>query len=525
MATSTQHDKSFFNTLMVATGIFLSRIAGLIRDRVFAHFLGNSDAADAFRAAFRIPNFLQNLFGEGVLSASFIPVYAKLIAQNKHDEAAKVANAIAGILSLLISTLVFIGIVITPFLIAVIAPGFEGQKRELTITLVRILFPGAGVLVFSAWCLGILNSHGKFFLSYSAPVVWNVVIIITLILFGDSSSQDELAKYAAAGSVIGSLMQLLMQLPVVIGILHHIKLSLTVKTNEVKTILKNFVPVFISRGVVQISAYIDALLASLLPTGALAGLSYAQTLYMLPISLFGMSVSAAELPAMSKVSGNTSDVAKGLQKRINNSIKRIAFYIVPSTVGFFILGDCIVAAIYQTGKFTTRDTFFVWMVLAGSTVGLFATTQSRLFSSAFYAMHDTKTPLKFALIRVALSSTLGYYASQYAPYFLHINTLYGTVGITVASGLSGWVEYRMLRYTLSKVVGKVTLGKRYIVSLWICALIAAGIAYPIKSMLHYHPITIALVVLSLYGIIYFALSLLFKIDEMKNLLSMIGIKK
>ncbi|MBP8178317.1 MAG: murein biosynthesis integral membrane protein MurJ, partial [Spirochaetes bacterium] len=286
---------------MVATGIFLSRIAGLIRDRVFAHFLGNSDAADAFRAAFRIPNFLQNLFGEGVLSASFIPVYAKLIAQNKHDEAAKVANAIAGILSLLISTLVFIGIVITPFLIAVIAPGFEGQKRELTITLVRILFPGAGVLVFSAWCLGILNSHGKFFLSYSAPVVWNVVIIITLILFGDSSSQDELAKYAAAGSVIGSLMQLLMQLPVVIGILHHIKLSLTVKTNEVKTILKNFVPVFISRGVVQISAYIDALLASLLPTGALAGLSYAQTLYMLPISLFGMSVSAAELPAMSKV--------------------------------------------------------------------------------------------------------------------------------------------------------------------------------------------------------------------------------
>jgi len=163
--------------------------------------------------------------------------------------------------------------------------------------------------------------------------------------------------------------------------------------------------------------------------------------------------------------------------------------------------------------------------LAGSTVGLFATTQSRLFSSAFYAMHDTKTPLKCALIRVALSSTLGYCASQYAPYFLHINTLYGTVGITVASGLSGWVEYRMLRYTLSKVVGKVTLGKRYIVSLWICALIAAGVAYSIKSMLHYHPITIALIVLSLYGIIYFALSLLFKIDEMKNLLSMIGIKK
>lgn len=520
-----QKDKSLFNTIMVATGIFLSRIAGLIRDRVFAHYFGNSDAADAFRAAFRIPNFLQNLFGEGVLSASFIPVYAKLLAENKHKEATKLAQSIAGILSLLISSLVLLGILITPLLIDIIAPGFQGQKRELTILLVRIFFPGAGILVFSAWCLGILNSHGKFFLSYSAPVLWNVIIIITLIFFGDSSLQNDLATYTAAGSVAGSVLQLLIQLPVVISILKSFRLQFVVKSNEVKTVIKNFIPVFFGRGVVQVSAYVDSLLASLLPTGAVAALSYAQTLYMLPISLFGMSVSAAELPAMSKVIGPKEEIAKKLQARINSSIKRIAFYVVPSTIAFFILGDIIVGAIYQTGEFTVKDTAFVWAVLAGSTVGLLAITQSRLYSSAFYAMNDTRTPLKFAIIRVMLASIVGFFASQYVPLLLGIDKLYGTVGITAASGFSGWIEYRLLRSNISKRIGSVGLPKRYLLYLWVSALCAASIAFVFKLYLDYHPLILAVTVLPIYGIVYFIVTFIFRIEEIMNILKIIGFKK
>jgi len=136
---------------MVAAGIFFSRFAGLIRDRVFAHYFGNTDAADAFRAAFRIPNFLQNLFGEGVLSASFIPVYARLRAEQKDEEAGKLAEAIFALLLLATTVLVALGIFATPWLIDAIAPGFHGEKRELTVRLVRILFPGAGLLVFSAF--------------------------------------------------------------------------------------------------------------------------------------------------------------------------------------------------------------------------------------------------------------------------------------------------------------------------------------------------------------------------------------
>src|SRR5580658_6515599 len=162
---------------LVAAGIFLSRISGLVRDRVFAHYFGNSDAADAFRAALRIPNFLQNLFGEGVLSASFIPVYAGLLAREKREEAGRVAGAVFAILALLTSVLVLAGVLATPLLSYAIALGFHGAKRDLLNSLVRILFPGAGLLVLSAWCLGILNSHRRFFLSYSVPVVWNATMI------------------------------------------------------------------------------------------------------------------------------------------------------------------------------------------------------------------------------------------------------------------------------------------------------------------------------------------------------------
>src|SRR5436309_11390903 len=188
---------------LVAAGIFLSRIAGLIRERVFAHYFGNSDTADVFRAAIRIPNFLQNLFGEGVLSASFIPVYARLRALGKDEEASDVADAVATLLALVTAVLVLIGVLATPYIIDAIAPGFHGAKRELTIRLVRILFPGAGLLVMSAWSLGILNSHRKFFLSYTAPVIWNVAMIATMVIFR-AKDLTTLAIYFAWGSVVGS---------------------------------------------------------------------------------------------------------------------------------------------------------------------------------------------------------------------------------------------------------------------------------------------------------------------------------
>ena len=335
------------HAFLVGAGILLSRIAGLIRERVFAHYFGNSDAADAFKAAFRIPNFLQNLFGEGVLSASFIPVYAGLLARQDDEEARRTAGAVASLLALATSIIVLLGVLTTPYLIDAVAPGFHGAKRELTIRLVRILFPGAGLLVFSAWCLGVLNSHRRFFLSYSAGVIWNLAMIATLWGFGGHRTQYSLAVMVGWGSVVGSGLQVALQLPIVVRLLRGLRLSLNYRAENVKTVVHNFVPVFIGRGVVQISGYVDAWLASWLGTGALSAFSYAQILFTLPVSLFGMSVSAAELPHMSGALGDEQEVAAALRARLDPGLRQIAFFVLPSVVGFLALGDVIVAAVYQ----------------------------------------------------------------------------------------------------------------------------------------------------------------------------------
>src|SRR3989442_15657648 len=206
--------KTSRSAFLVATGILFSRLAGLVRLRVFAYYFGlESDAADAFNAAFRIPNFLQNLFGEGALSASFIPVYATLVSRGEGREADRVPGAVGSLLALGVAAIVLVGVLATPVLIAAIAPGFTGAKRELTIQIVRVLFPGAGLLVLSAWCLGVLNSHNRFLLSYTAPVMWNAAMIATLIIYG-RSTLPQLAILLAWGSVIGSALQFAVQLPV-----------------------------------------------------------------------------------------------------------------------------------------------------------------------------------------------------------------------------------------------------------------------------------------------------------------------
>src|SRR5215212_2257625 len=408
---------------LVGAGILLSRIVGVVRQRVFAYFLGNSDAMDAFNAAFRIPNFLQNVFGEGALSASFIPVYAKLLAGRdgeteaeraaRQEEADRVAWSVFTLLALVVSVLVLVGVLATPLLINAIAPGFAGEKRALTEQLVRIFFPGAGLLVLSAWCLGVLNSHRRFFLSYTAPVVWNIALIASLAWAGwparpfplsDLGVWGRVAAFAAWGSVMGSALQFAVQLPTVLRLLRRVRPALGVGNAHVRTVLRNFVPVFVSRGVVQISAFVDAWLASWLGTGAVAALGYAQSLYTLPVSLFGISVSAAELPEMSSATGEQSEDAEKLRLRLTAGLRQIAYFIVPSAVAILTLGDVMVAALYQSGKFGRADTLYVWAILAGSAVGLLASTLGRLYASTYYALHDTRTPLRYAVVRVFLTT-------------------------------------------------------------------------------------------------------------------------
>lgn len=507
------------SAVFVAAGILVSRLAGLVRTRFFAHYFGLSAEGDAFAAGFRIPNFLQNLFGEGALSASFIPVYASLVAREDRREADRVAGAVASILTLLVSGLVLIGVLATPLLIDAIAPGFTGAKRELTIQIVRILFPGAGLLVLSAWCLGVLNSHHRFLLSYAAPVMWNAAMIATMIIYGRAALPD-LALKLAWGSVAGSALQFAVQLPVVLRIAPDLKLIFDTASEHVRTVIRNFVPVFISRGVVQVSAYIDSLIASLLPTGAVVGLTNAQLLYTLPVSLFGISVSAAELPAMAGTLGADPAGATKLQQRLNSGLRQIAFFVVPSAMAFVALGDVVAAALLQTGRFSHSDALYVWGILAGSGVGLLASTLGRLYSSTYYALRDTRTPLRYALVRVALTTVLGYLFAIPLPRALGMNTVWGAAGLTASAGIAGWVEMLMLRRTLNSRIGHTGLPLDYIVKLWGAAVAGGIVAWLLKLTLPpMHPAMAAVIILGPYGLVFLGTTFLLHVSEASTAVS------
>jgi putative peptidoglycan lipid II flippase len=506
--------------VLVAIGIFVSRIFGLVRVRVFSHYFGlQSDAADAFNAAFRIPNLLQNLFGEGALSASFIPVYARLLAHEEHEEADRVAGAIAGLLALTVSILVLVGVLATPLLIDLIAPGFQGERRVLVVRYVRILFPGAGLLVISAWCLGILNSHHRFFVSYAAPVAWNLAMIGALVGLGGRMDLASLATALAWASVAGSALQVAVQLPMVRRLVGRLRLSLGRSSRHVREVVRNFWPVFVSRGVSQLSGYIDQWIGSWLPTGAITGLTNAQLLYTLPVSLFGMSVSAAELPAMARATGSDAAIAAQLRGRLEAGLRQIAFFVVPSAVAFAALGDLVAGVIFQTGRFGRADAVYVWGILAGSAVGLLASTFARLYSSTYWALRDTRTPLRYATVRVVLTAVFGYLCAVPLPAWLGVEPRWGAAGLTASAGVAGWVEFALLRRTLSGRIGHVSIAPSFLARLWVSAVLAAVGGYAVKLALGArHPLAVGVLALGLYGLVYLAMTIAFRVPQASQLL-------
>jgi len=505
---------------VVAAGILLSRIAGLVRESIFAHYLGNSEAADAFKAGFRIPNILQNLLGEGVLSASFIPVYSRLLSKGEEEEANLLAWAVGSLLSLAVAILVVAGVTAAPWLIAAIAPGFHGDKRELTIRLVQILFPGAGLLVLSAWCLGVLNSHHRFFASYTAPVAWNAAIIAALVFYGPRTSQQRLAVEVAWGSVAGAMLQIVVQLPQTLQLLGRLRLHFVKLRAEIGIVLNNLLPVVASRGVAQISGYIDNLLASLLPTGAVAALNYAQILYLLPVSLFGMSVAAAELPTMSRASAAEAERAGDtLRARLNAGLRQISFMVVPSAAAFLVIGDVIVGLIFQSGEFTRHDALYVWGILAGSAVGLLAATMSRLYNSTFYALYDTRTPLRCALVRVGLTLVLSYACAISLPPLIGVERRWGVAGLTVSAGVAAWVEFALLRRNLNRRLGWTGVDRGYLARLWMMALTAAAAAVSVKYAVHARPRLTAMAVIPVYGAVYLGFAYWTGVPELQRLMA------
>ena len=530
---------------LVAAGILITRVFGFARESVFAYFLGSTAPADAFKAALRIPNFLQNLLGEGVLSASLIPVYAKLIAEKDEETAGRVAGTIFSLLLVVVGVLVLAGVLLAGPLVDLITFGFEGARRDMTVTLTRILFPGVGFLVLSAWCLGILNSHRMFFLSYVAPTLVNVAMIATLVFFGSRLAGFPLATALAWGTIVGMFLQFAIQVPFVYRLAPDLHYGLSVALEPVREVIRNFVPVVVGRGVVQVSAFIDMAIVSLLAEGTFATLGYAQTIYLLPVSLFGMSVAASELPQMSSLADASDEAREKLRTRLHAGLRQIAFFIAPSAMAFFFIGDVLVAAIYERGRFSTGDTRMVWYILITIALGLLAVTFSRLLSSTYYAIRDTRTPLRYAVIRIVVSAALAWLlavplrplivaffeaARIPIPNVENARNALGLIGIALGSTIGSWVEYFLLKRTLRARIGTFSEEPSFLLKLWGSAAIAGIIALfagrpvaawaesLVTTRLGLDHVAGGFAAALIFGVTYFLLTAIMKIPEAGRIL-------
>ncbi len=390
---------------VVAAGILLSRLSGLVREIGLKNWLGTTTPeADSFGAALIIPQLIQNLLGEGSLSASFIPVYARLIEDGEDEEAGRLAGAVFTMLVTATAVLVLAGLFLAGPLVSIIAPGFSGAKADLTADLLRITVGGVGLIVLAAWCLGVLNAHRKFFLSYVAPVLWNILIISAVAFAGFRNwAIDDIARAAAWGTLVGGLSQFVLQLPSVLRVAPRLRMGFARRNRSVRTVMRRFGPAVMGRGVVTLSTWIDLALASLLATGAIAALAPSQVLYLMPISAFALSIAAAELPELSRGSGSVDEFVSRLQL----GFERISFFLVISLVVYLTAGREIVEGLFASGATTTDDTRLIWLILAVYALGMPASGASRLLQNARYSQGDVSGPARIAGVRVVIAAVVG----------------------------------------------------------------------------------------------------------------------
>lgn len=470
---------------VVGAGILLSRLSGLIRTFLFAKYFGQGLESDAYNIGLRIPNTIRNLFGEGALSASFVPVYTGMLARGEEREARALAGAIFGLLMSAVSVLTIVGIVAAPMLSSLFAKGVTPEYLALTTRLMRIMFPMTALMVLSGWCLGIQNSHRKFFWSYASAALWNLAQIGLLLYSGPrESSVRELAVLLAWATLGGSLLQVLAQLPEVLKLVSPFRISLNRAATGVRETLRHIVPVIIALGVVQISSLIDLFIARFLPEGSITSVTNANTIVLLPVALFGVSVAASSLPEFSRES--TAVDFGPLLERLRSGWQRILFYMVPCSIACVAYGDMIVGLLLRSGKFGAADQRVVHSVLAAFAVGLVSFGSVKLMASAHYALKDYQTPLRASISSLIVSAII----SGALAWPFH-DSLYGAAGIALGTALGSYINLSVQIRGLRKKLGvlytpHMWMGTRRIaIATLLAALIAAPVRYLLRDQVPY----------------------------------------
>ncbi len=437
---------------VVGLATLLSRIFGFIRDMVVAGFFGAGLSADSFFVAFRIPNLLRSLFAEGSLTIAFIPVFTGYLKKSK-TQAVEFAGIAFTLLSIILVAVSLVGILLAPWIVRIIAPGFADipDKYALTVFLTRLMFPYIIFISLVALCMGILNSFRHFAAPALAPVILNISIIAAAFLLKDYFYTPVLSL--AVGVLAGGVLQLAMQFPFLIKVGARLKPNFHFDHPGIKKIGGLMLPALFGAAVYQASIFINTILASFLPEGSVSYLYYADRVVQLPLGVFAIAVGTASLPSFSEqmVGGNY----EGLKNTISFSLRLILFVTIPAAVALIALRVPIISVLFQRGKFDAVSTVFTAQALLYYAVGLWAFSCIRIIVSAFYAMQDTRTPVKIAIAALLVNVIMSV--------ILMFPLKHG--GLALATSIASAVNFILLAVILKRKVGTF-IGKNFWLSIF-----------------------------------------------------------
>ncbi len=426
---------------IVGAATLLSRIFGFLRDMVVAAYFGAGLVADAFFVAFRIPNLLRRLLAEGSLTVAFVPVFTEYLQKKSKTAALELANVVFTALSIVLVLVSLAGVLLSPLIVAVMAPGFVSHavQYDLAVFLTRLMFPYIFFISLVALCMGILNSLRHFAAPALSPVLLNVAMIASTILLQDFFSEPVYAL--AVGVMAGGALQLAMQWPFLLKMGVKLKPNFNFSHPGLKRIGLLMLPAMFGGAVYQINILIGTILASLLPSGSVSYLYYADRLVELPLGIFGIAIGTAALPSLSRLASQ-GDMGE-FKKTMAFSLRLIFFVTIPATVALILLGESIISVLFQRGAFDALDTVKTNEALLCYALGLWAFSSIRVVVSAFHSFQDMRTPLRAAVlalgVNVVLSLALMYYLQH--------------AGLALATSLASAVNVITLYVILRRRVG------------------------------------------------------------------------
>ncbi len=519
----------------IFVAILSSRLIGLARDRVIFHLAGFGQASDVINFGLRIANSVQTLLGEQALSAALIPAYSKRLGQGTgetHEEARALAGAAFSRLLVVAGLMGTVGALSAPW-IARLALGSDGDPETASylILALRFMFPMTAMLVLSAWCLSILNSHRRFFLSYVAPALWNLAILGALGLLVVRTSDPtvrELVLALSLGSLIGGILQWGVQFPAAVKVNGGLKLTLRGEVPGLREATRAFWPILMGRGSLQLMTVAEAVFAMRLAPGTQSALASGQRLFFLTIMVCSMIQAIVYLPEFSRTANREE-----LGNHFREALSGVWFLVVPSTVGLILFGYPIVGAVFRGGRFGVAETALCYLVLATYVLGLWATASSRIVQSVLYSQGDTKAPAAYAVLRSAVAlgialATMHWFASRSIAGVASrlsgtdvVSTLgLGAVAFALGSAIAAHLEWFLLHRRAGFRLAGSPRKLAVFSSLALLASVPAGAAWWLVSVAlgWTQPALVGAVVLFVFGVSYLGVAHVLRIDEFEQMI-------